>query len=159
MGLKNSILNWLEDIGSHDYIVRSLDFSKSFEQKYGNLKLIGIQYYTLFEAQYLVNRLIEGLLEGKKIDRTLIHKEFQDQTEIYLTEFLTDRYRGVDDYTDDIYLFVNSVIELDLILVSINEDQRWAGQLGFNYSLATMCLPDLYKITDQLNTFNLRMNI
>lgn len=158
MGLLNSIKKWLDDIGSHNYITRESDFSECFNQKYGELRFEGIQYFSIFECQYLVNRLTEGILLEYKIDTTLIHKAIPDQEDIYLTDFLYDKYRGIDDYTDDIQTFINSVIELDLITSLLNDNQKWEGQLGYNYSLVIICLPDLYKIVDQLYGFNLRIN-
>ncbi len=158
MDLINSIKKWLEDIGSQDYPTRELDFSKCFDEEYGELRLNNIQYFSLFESQYLVNRLIEGISLKSKIDLTLIHKETQDQEDIFLTDFLVDRYRGTDDYTDDVSTFINSVIELDLIISLLDESEKWEGQLGFNYNIALICLPDLYKISEQLYEFNIRMN-
>jgi len=159
MDLINSMKKWLGDIESQYYITREWDFSNSFNEKYGEFRLNDIQYFSLFESQYLVNRLIDGILLQSKIDLTLIHKETQDQADVFLTDFLCDRYRGIDDYTDDVSAFINSVIELDLITSLLNESEKWEGQIGFNYNIARTCLPDFYKITEQLYEFNLRMNI
>ncbi len=140
---------------SNDYDPTYLDFSHSYDEDYSNLKLFNIRYYNIREIEKILNLLIDCIIREKQFNPKDTVKEPKD---VYLTDFLYDRYIGIDDYSKVVNKVILDIIEFDFIMDELNHLNPMNGIMGYNYNLAKYVSKDAFSIYDQLIKLSMEIN-
>lgn len=153
--IKKKIDTWMGIDTLQDYLsAESIDYRNAYKSQFSYIKIENTQYKNIKDVINLCNSLIECILMNYVFDKKKLIRS--DSEDIYLTDFLYDRFCGIQETNDKIKEFLNDFIYLEALTYEANRDRD--GIYDHNISIAQFTLKKLGSIYDQLMFINEEIN-
>ena len=153
--IKKKIDAWIGINTLQDYLsVGSIDYRNAHKSKFSHIKIENTQFKNVKDVINLCNNLIECILMNTVFDKKKLPRN--DPEDIYLTDFLYDRFYDIQVMNDKIKEFLNDFIYLEAL--THENDSNRDGIYDHNISIAKFTLRKLGSIYDQLMFINEEIN-